>query len=188
MAKEFTRGITIGGNNEEKDHEQSQLGEFETTEEEGKALIRANEEDFIQGLLRAAEYATEETQRIESVRGGKLYFAFNIRPLSAAEYDKCRQKNTKYVRSKQFGVKVPENTNRVKYQSQVIYTATIDEDREKLWDNRKVWDALNAKTDRIMNGLDVIEIVLKAGEKDKIMEAIDALSGYDDELEETAKN
>ncbi len=33
MAKEFTRGITIGGNNEEKDHEQSQLGEFETTEE-----------------------------------------------------------------------------------------------------------------------------------------------------------
>ncbi len=188
MGKEFTKGVNVGENDAAKENVQPQIEEFETDEEGSRALIRANEEDFIQGLLKAAEYATEETQRIEISRGGELYFAFNIHPLSAEEYDRCRQKNTKYVRSKQFGVRVPENTNRVKYQSQVIYTATVDEDRAKLWDNRKVWDALNAKTDRIMNGLDVIEIVLKAGEKDKIMEAIDALSGYDDELEETAKN
>lgn len=190
MSKEFTKGVTIGKNSaeEETGNTQQEIEEYETNEEETKAVIRANEEDFIQGLLKAAEYTTEETQRIEIVRGGKLYFAFSIRPLSAEEYDKCRQKNTKYVRNKQFGVKVPENTNRVKYQSQVIYTATVDEDKKKLWDNRKIWDALNAKNDRVINGLDVIEITLKAGEKDKILEAIDKLSGYDDELEETAKN
>lgn len=39
-----------------------------------------------------------------------------------------------------------------------------------------------------MNGLDVIEYSLKAGEKDKVLEAIDKLSGYDDNLEEVAKN
>ena len=39
-----------------------------------------------------------------------------------------------------------------------------------------------------MNGLDVIEYSLKAGEKDKILEAIDKLSGYESNLEEVAKN
>lgn len=188
MAKEFTKSVTIGENTAEKENAQPQLGEFETNEEESRVLIRANEEDYIQGLLKAAEYATEETQRIEIARGGELYFAFDIRPLSGSEYDKCRQQSTKYARNKQFGIRVPENTDRVKYQSRIIYTATVDEDRKKLWDNRRIWDALNAKEDRVINGLDVIEIVLKAGEKDKILEAVDALSGYDDGLEETAKN
>ena len=39
-----------------------------------------------------------------------------------------------------------------------------------------------------MNGLDVIEYCLKAGEKDKVLECIDALRGYDSNLEEVAKN
>lgn len=39
-----------------------------------------------------------------------------------------------------------------------------------------------------MNGLDVIECVLKAGEKDKVLEAIDKLSGYEENLEEVVKN
>ena len=123
------------------------------------------------------------------IREGRLYFAFNIRPLSSEEYEKCRKKHTKYVRNKQLGMKMPEDTNRVKYQSEIIYAATVDEDKEKLWDNRKVWSALNAKKDRIMNGLDVIEYSLKAGEKDRILEAIDKLSGYEsNNLEEVAKN
>ena len=48
---------------------------------------------------------------------------------------------------------------------------------------------LNDKGCQIMNGLDVIEYTLKSGEKDKIIEAIDKLSGYDsNNLEEVAKN
>ena len=86
-------------------------------------------------------------------------------------------------------MKLPEDTDKVKYQSALIYEATVPEDREILWDNRKVWNAINAKKDRIMNGLDVIECALKAGEKDKILEAIDKLSGYEsDNLEEVVKN
>lgn len=187
MPKEFTRGVTVGGSAEAQ--ETQVIGEYETSEEDTNALIRANEEDFIKGLIEAAEFASEETQRIEIIREGKLYFAFHIRPLSSEEYEKCRKKHTKYVRNKQLGMKMPEDTNRVKYQSEIIYAATVDEDKEKLWDNRKVWNALNAKKDRIMNGLDVIEYTLKAGEKDKILEAIDKLSGYESSnLEEVAKN
>ena len=173
MSKEYTKGVTIGGREAIGEAAQPEAREYETNEEDTRALIRANEEDFIQGLIDAAEFASEETQRIEIIREGRLYFAFNIRPLSSEEYEKCRKKHTKYVRNKQLGMKMPEDTNRVKYQSEIIYAATVDEDKEKLWDNRKVWSALNAKKDRIMN----------------ILEAIDKLSGYEsNNLEEVAKN
>ena len=193
MSKEFTKGITIGESNTVVETtnrmEWPEVSEYETSVEDTKALIRANEEDFIQGLIEAAEFASEETQRIEIIRENKLYFAFHIRPLSSEEYEKCRKKHTKYVRNKQLGMKMPEDTNRVKFQSALIYQATVDEDKEKLWDNRKVWNALNAKEDRIVNGLDVIECTLKAGEKDRVLEAIDKLSGYEaNNLEEVAKN
>ena len=188
----FTKGVTMGEsdttNEATQKVEEQEITAYETNEEGTKILIRANEEDFIQGLIDAAEYASEETQRIEIVREGRLYFAFHVRPLSSQEYEKCKKKYTKYVRNKQFGMKLPEDTDRIKYQSAIIYEATVEEDRKNLWDNHKVWNALNAKEDRIMNGLDVIEYSLKAGEKDKVLEAIDKLSGYDDNLEEVAKN
>lgn len=189
MSNEFKKGVIIGEGSVEEKAGQQDIKEYETNEEDTKALIRANEEDFIQGLIAAADFASEEKQRIEIIRDGRLYFAFTIRPLSSEEYEKCRTKWTKYVRNKQLGIKMPEDTNKIKYQSALIYTATVEEDREKLWDNRKVWNALNAKNDRIMNGLDVIEYTLKAGEKDMILEAIDKLSGFaNDNLEEVAKN
>lgn len=184
MSKEFLKNSCFAV----EDSIEPEVNEIETDEEETKAIIRANEEDFIQGLIAAADFAEEETQRIEIIREGRLYFAFHIRPLSSEEYEKCRKKHTKFVRNKRLGTKMPEDTDTIKYHSAIIYEATVDSDKEKLWDNRKVWNALNAKKDRIMNGLDVIEYTLKAGEKDKILEAIDKLSGYESNLEEVAKN
>lgn len=185
--EQIKKGVMIGESNAEE-NTSAKVTEIETSDEDTKALVRANEEDFIQGLIDAAGFAAEETQRIEIIRGGRLYFAFSIRPLSSEEYDKCRKKYTKYVRNKQLGMKMPEDTDRIKYQSAIIHKATIDADRENLWDNKKVWKALEDKGRQIMSGLDVIEYTLKAGEKDKILEAIDALSGYEANLEEVAKN
>lgn len=187
MADEVKKGVTIGAGNAEKTAVQNETV-VETGEEETKGIIRANEEDFIQGLIDAAGFSETERQPIEIIREGHLFFAFSIRPLGSEEYDKCRKKHTKYVRNKQLGMKMPEDTNRIKYQSAIIYQATVKEDREKLWDNRKVWDALNNKGFQIMNGLDVIEYSLKAGEKDRILEEIDKISGYEANLEEVAKN
>lgn len=188
MSEKFTKGVTIGEGNQEDTMAEQNVPVVETDEEETKNLIRANEEDFIQGLIDAAGFASDEKQKIEIIREDRLFFAFYIRPLGSEEYDKCRKKHTKYVRNKQLGMKMPEDTDRVKYQSAIIYQATMEEDREKLWDNRKVWNTLNNKGFQIMNGLDVIEYTLKAGEKDKILEAIDKLSGYEENLEEVAKN
>lgn len=190
--KDFRPGVAVVGketrNMEDKAKVEAQVEEREFSEEETRNQMRMNEEDFIQGLIDAAGYSTEETQRIEIVREGKTYFAFSIRPLGSEEYEKCKKKHTKYVRNKQLGMKLPEDTDRVKYQSAIIYQATVEEDRKKLWDNRKVWDSLNDRGFQIMNGLDVIEYTLKAGEKDKILEHIDKLSGFDTNLEEVAKN
>lgn len=191
MSKEFrkmpgsqTEGNIMDGGNVE---------DVEFTREETAAQMRANEEDFIQGLIDAAGYRENETQRIEIIRGGRLYFAFTIRPLSSEEYEKCRKKHTKFIRNKQLGMRLPEETDRTKYNSAVIYEATVEEDRRGLWDNRKVWNALIDRDIQILSGLDVIEYTLMAGEKDKVLEAVDRLSGFSDGLEgagleETAKN
>jgi hypothetical protein len=71
----------------------------------------------------------------------------------------------------------------------LIHTATVDEDKAKLWDNKKLWDRLN-----VLSGIDVIDKVLLPGEKDAVIEKINEISGYaeDEEdvedLEELAKN
>lgn len=122
------------------------------------------------------------------MRDGRLFFAFNIHPLTAADYNRCKEKHTKYVRSKQLGMKLPETTDSVKYRSEIIYQATTEDDRKKLWGNRAIWNALLEKGLQIMGPLDVIEYCLKAGEKDRIIDAIDKLSGFESDLEEVTKN
>lgn len=142
--------------------------------------------DILHALLAAANYQTseDETYTVRVIRGKMIMFKFRIRPLSEEQYDRCREKNTRYVRNKRIGVKVPETTNSVRYRSQLIYEATIPEDRTKVWDNKEMWNTLN-----VASGIDAIDKILKSGEKDKILEQIDAISGFDNnELEETTKN
>lgn len=190
MENEKKAGVTIGNAETENNGSEPTVEERDFTTEQTQNQLRMNEEDFIQGLIEAAGFATneDERKRIEIIRNGKVLFAFTIRPLCSEEYDECKKKWTKYVRNKQLGMKLPEDTNRVKYQSAIIHKATIEEDRNNLWDNKKVWNALNNKGLQIMNGLDVIEYCLKAGEKDRVIEEIDRLSGFDIGLEEVAKN
>jgi hypothetical protein len=175
-----------------QEEDKAQVEEIEFTEDQNKAQTRMFENDFINGLIAAAGFRTDEAERkhIEISRGGILFFAFDIRALGEDEYNRCKTKHTKYVRNKQLGIKLPEDTNTVKYRCAIIYQATVEEDRAKLWDNKKIWAALNEKGCQIMNGLDVIEYALKSGEKERIIEEIDKLSGYDssDNLEEVAKN
>lgn len=160
----------------------------EFTEEETQNQLLMNEKDIIQGLIEAADFKTDDVTRIDIVRNKKTCFSFHVRPLTEFEYDKCKKKHTKYVRNKQLGVRMPEETNSVKYRAEIIYLATIDSDRKTLWDNKNVWDALRSKDFQIMNGLDVIEYTLRAGEKDKVIEKIDLISGYESNLEEVTKN
>ena len=198
MQNEFKPGVTVkavSSQGDAKDAALSNVEEREFSEKETANQMKMQEEDFIQGLINAAGYTQEEHQIIEIARkdpitgDSRVYFQFSIRPLSEREYEQCRKKNTKYVRNKKIGMSMPSDTDSVKYRDMIIYEATIQEDREKLWDNKKVWEALRSKGMQIMNGLDVIEYSLMAGEKDRVVEQIDRISGVeDDNLEEFIKN
>lgn len=167
-------------NNKEK-----KVQEIELTPEENKSQLRANEGDILAGLLTAANFKEEESNihPVEVARGGKVLFSFRIRPLSEEEYQTAKDKNTKYVRNKQLGIRFPEDTNSVRYRSNLIYLATIEEDREKVWNNKDAWKSLN-----VLNGIDLVDKVLLGGEKDAILEIIDKISGYSVTMEEIAGN
>ena len=59
----------------------------------------------------------------------------------------------------------------------------MDEDREKIWNNREAWTRLS-----VVNGIDLIDVILKSGEKDAIIDKLDEISGYQLSMEEMAKN
>lgn len=158
----------------------------EITPEQAQAEARSNEEDLLNGLLAAANYKDDEDEAVEIVinRKGKDLFSFHIHPLSEEDFNRCRKRCTKYVKSKtQAGVRIPEEVDTVKYRCMLIYEATIPEDRAKIWDNKKLWRAKDLAT-----GIEAVDILLKAGEKNAICDKLDSISGYEMTEEEVAKN
>ena len=186
------KGVTIGTGGTTDAGAEAYVKDEVFTSEETTNQLRVSEEDFLQGLIDAASYAEDENQTkvIEIIRPGKikgekrLMFRFSVKPLSEREYNECKNKHTKYVRNRSLGVKMPEDTDSVKYRAEIIYRATVPEDRKKLWDNKEAWEALRDKGMQILSGLDMIEYCLVAGEKDRVIDVIDSISGYSDNLEE----
>ena len=156
------------------------------TEEELQAEARANEDDLLAGLLAAANYKADEDETVKIVisRKGKDLFSFRIHPLGEDDFNRCRKRCTKYVKSKtQGGIRVPEDVDTVKYRCMLIYEATVPEDRAKIWDNKKLWKAKDLAT-----GVEAVDILLKAGEKNAICEKLDAISGYELSEEDVSEN
>lgn len=161
----------------------------ELTPEEQREEFLAQAPAVLEGIIAAAQNMAEERQTITIKRGGRAYFNLVIRPVPEAEAKKLRKQCTKYVKSKLYGTRMPEETDHVKYTSMLIYAATVN--REETWDNRALWKALEGRYP-IVTGWETVDQVLLPGEKERVMEAINALSGYSDEdefeLTETIKN
>ena len=100
----------------------------EITKEELIADAREHETSLLDGLLTAAGFKTAEDciKKVVISRGGKDLFSFHIHPLSEEDYNACRKKFTKDVKSKvQGGIRVPEEVHAVNYRAALIYRATI---------------------------------------------------------------
>ena len=160
------------------------------TEMDEREMYRENEDNFLEGLLAAADDAANDTVKVDIVRDDKHYFSFSIHPLSEEQLFEIRKKYTKYEKNRRAGIKVAGEVDTAKYRSSVIYNSTVPADQQKIWDNKKLWEGLRKQGKVIVNALDVVEALLKPGEKDRVMEAIDDLSGYgtEDLQVETAKN
>lgn len=84
--------------------------------------------------MAAAAYKTdaEEAVPIEIKRNGAVVLSFRIRPMGEDEYLKCKKDNTNYKRNKQLGTRVAESVDAARYRAQLIYEATVEEDRDKI--------------------------------------------------------
>ena len=149
------------------------------------------EGDLMSAILRAAEFKTDESEyrRIQIKRGGKVLLKFLIRPLTEEDLSKCRKKNTR-TKQGRFGVD-REKLDGARYRSQIIYEATVPDESTggvKIWDYKReiIWQKLN-----VASGVDAIDAILKAGEKDMVVAAIEDISGFqndDNEVIENIKN
>ena len=132
------------------------------------------ESDITTALLEAASYRmNDETATVRIKRNEKLLFTFQVRGLDEDEWAKCRRQNLSNR-----GLRT-EELNNSRFLSQLIYEATTDEDKERVWKNKAVWQKLN-----VVSGVDLINKLLLPGEKSSIVEAIAKLSGYDEDTED----
>ena len=169
---------------ESKEKMTTEMTEAEEKEATREFLLQ-NESDILAGLLKTASYKSDEseTHLIEIKRNKVVTLRFRIHPLSEEDFIKCRKKHTKYKKNRQAGgVKVADDIDASAYRSSVIYEATIEEDRKKIWENKEAWQKLD-----VLSGYQLIEKVLKGGEKDAVYEKIEEISGYGT-IEEVAKN
>ncbi len=176
----------MGFDTENVGYSDSQGAFTEAGEKEArKEFYRRNESDILEGLLKAASYKTDEseTHPIEIARNGAVALSFRIHPLSEEDFIACRKRHTRYKKNRQAGgVKVADDIDTSAYRSSVIYEATVEEDRKRIWDNREAWSRLD-----VVSGYQLIEKVLKGGEKDAVYEKVEEISGYGS-AEEVAKN
>lgn len=138
------------------------------------------EYDLVKALLEAADYKNDEEEilEVEIARRGKFLFNVHIHPISDAEVKHAQ---------KQAGIYKPNPTNKklgqikvdsdnAKLASWLIYLATTEEDQEKIWGNKQVMGKFN-----LMQPWETIDILLKKGEKDNLLEHVFKISGMDDE-------
>lgn len=154
--------------------------------------LRMQEDDLLRGLLDAADFKESEdnykTIRIKRGEGedAKLYFEFDIRPLSEDEIAECRKAASKkypHPSGRKYG-QIEGETNVTEMRSRKILKATIPGDNgKKIWENVELMRKLD-----LITAIDVIDKVLLAGEKSKICDIIDTISGYDADEEDFLKN
>ena len=163
--------------------------ENKTIEETGISETMSDK-DLLANLLEAADFKVDERKRIDVRRNGKLLFSFRVRPLSEDEILSIRKKATSYMPNPA-GKHLPKVEKEVNYpllRSWKIYTATVEEDRKKIWGNVALKEKLN-----VIQDVETIDALLKGGEKDAISDIIDDISGYGEgehevTLEAYAKN
>jgi len=166
-------------------YEETVVHEDGTAAELSQEEILMGEGDILAGLLELGQSrdSTDNYKTIQIKRGGALKLSFRIRPITEDEVQACSRRATRYAPSKPGQPKKAIETNQAQFRSFIIYTATVDEDRAKVWDNKKALEAMG-----LLQGVDLVDRVLLAGEKSRILDVIDEISGFDDDLEELTKN
>ena len=146
--------------------------------------MSADEEfDIMAGFLKAAEMVENKTKKVEIKRNGELLLRFRVHAVTGPDMRRAQKAATSYIPNpKMKKLKIESDRDQVVYESYIIYLATVEEDRKNLWDNAKLQKQFD-----VMQAHELIDKALLPGEKDKVLDIINELSGYkadDDEEEE----
>ncbi len=141
-----------------------------------KEEVLQNEDALLRGLLEAGNYKNEESfrRKVEIKRGGRILFAFTVRPLDEDEEIACYRKATPMLPNPQ-GKHLPKvdgKTDHAAMRSWKIYTATIEEDRQRIWNNPQY-----KQRKGLVTPIEVIDSLLRSGDKDAVLAVIDQISG-----------
>lgn len=136
--------------------------------------------DIAAALIEASEYniGTDKRRKINIQRNGKPLFSFTIEPVDEETMRRVRRENLKN-RGRRTEELIGE-----RFVAQLIYEATIEEDKNRLWRNREVQERLN-----VASGTDVVQKVLTPAERSKLEEVLIEIGSYDsDGLDDLIKN
>lgn len=152
------------------------------------------EYDLVSALLEATEYQTDEDNIVEAEIKRKIFneetqkdewkFFFSVRlhPISEPDVRKCRKASTSYMKNPN-GKNLPpieKDFDSVKFNSLLIYTATVPEDQQSIWGNKKVMEKFD-----FMEAWETIDKLLTVGEKRRLSDLVMQISGLDDDEDET---
>jgi hypothetical protein len=149
--------------------------------------VEEQEYDLLESLLMAAE-DNEALTPVRIERNGVHRFTFRVHALSEKERGNAYKAASTYEANPagKHLPKIKKDTDESLYRSYLIYYATADEDRRKIWGQKKVKDKYN-----LMHDAETIDCLLKSGEKDAVLDLIAGLSGFGSNsvtTEEFAKN
>ena len=74
---------------------------------------------------------------------------------------------------------IEKDFDTAKFNSQLIYLATVPEDQRKIWGNKDVMDKFG-----LMEAWETIDKLLTLGEKSKLSDLVTTISGMDDDEDE----
>ena len=145
----------------------------------------AEEYDLVKSLLEAADYRNNENviTPVDIKRAGKFLFTVNIHPVGDQEVKAARKRATVMMPNPN-NKKLPPIEKDFKsglFNSLIIYAATTDEDKVKIWGNKAIMDTYS-----LVEPHESIDVLLTAGEKAWLSDLVVDISGMnEDEVEVT---
>ena len=161
-----------------KDNEKKSVTGLDTAPDRKEA-----EYDLVTALLEAADYKNSEDEitEVTIARNGKFLFKVHIHPISDSDVKHAQKMAGVYKpnpTNKKLG-KVKVDQDNAKLASWLIYLATTDEDQEKIWGNKQVMSKYG-----LMENWECVDILLKKGEKDDLLDQVFEISGMNDDDED----
>ena len=143
--------------------------------------FKNDEYNLVASLLKAAKYKTDDITEI-SVKDdtGAVLFRIRVHPLSQEEIQAASNRATSQIPNPN-GSRYPKISGKrdnSKYHSYLVYAATIDEDKKKIWGNPEVKDALAQQGMPIIEDAEMVDVLLKAGDKSRVVDIILEKSGF----------